>query len=115
MLNFTRLARWESANAKTSASVGILAPGEATWPGNWGSVRLPQSRLPDLRERQVLDVFAHVRELGVVRRDRSGVQALLAADLAVVGDDLVAVLGDLEVKLEGGDAGLDPLREGRQG
>lgn len=69
----------------------------------------------DLFEGQVLDVLAHIGELRIIRRDRRGIQALLVADLAVVRDDFAAVLGDLEVKFQGGHAGLEALGERRQG
>ncbi len=38
---------------------------------------------------------------------------LLPEIRAVVGDDRVAVLGDLDVELEGADAQLEAVREGR--
>jgi hypothetical protein len=65
----------------------------------------------DLREGEIGDEPADVRELGVAWEGRRSVLALHAADLSVVADDHLLVLGDLGVELEGGDTEFDRFGE----
>ncbi|MOA11277.1 hypothetical protein D3C78_1312100 [compost metagenome] len=65
----------------------------------------------ELGQRQILDVLSHIGVLRIALHERCRVQALLARDLAVVGDHGHAVLGDLCVQLQGGDTHLQRVAE----
>ncbi|GAA3292912.1 hypothetical protein GCM10020295_13420 [Streptomyces cinereospinus] len=77
-------------------AVDLLLPGVA------GQLLIAAVHGLDLSQRQILDVFADVRVHGVARHERRGVPALLRADLPVVRDHHLAVLGDLGVQLQRG-------------
>ncbi len=79
------------------------------------SVFEPQSSERDLGQAERVDVLPDVRELRVAGRHRGGVDALGAGDLPVVGDDGLAVLGDLHVQFEGGHPELEGVAEGGEG
>ena len=72
---------------------------------------MPQSRVLTCARVSVLDVLADVRVLGVAGERGGGVLALDRADLAVVGDDGAAVLGDLDVQLQRADPELQRVAE----
>jgi hypothetical protein len=65
----------------------------------------------DLRERELDDVLADVGVGGIVRRRRRGVSAERRVGLAVVRDDRLPVLRDLDVELERADAESDRVAE----
>jgi hypothetical protein len=70
---------------------------------------------PHLLESEVLDVVPHVRELGISCEGWARVRALRGRHLPVVGDDGFAILGYLDVELEGGDAEFEGVGERLEG
>jgi hypothetical protein len=68
----------------------------------------------DLRQRQVGDVTADIREELVAGECWLGILALCGVNHLVVPDDKVAVLGQAEVELERGDARLESVGKRRQ-
>ena len=69
---------------------------------------------PDLLEGEVADVVADVRELRIAGERRRGVVALQVGHLPVMGHHGLAVLGDLDVELDRGDADLERVGKGLQ-
>ena len=83
--------------------------------GEAGQLLVPAVHGLDLSQRQILDVLADVRVHRVAGRHRCGVAALLSADLPVVVDDDLLVLGDVGVQLQGADPEAHRLAEALQG